>query len=205
MIWNACGSSRIKHGVRKCDGMKTAPLQASATSCGPHVAYNARCIFPNLLGFDSIKQHNKPCHPHHAIRWCRHQYHRRPKSLPNCSNTVNIRLPQISSCLQSSDCAGFLFWLHFSSPRLLRSKTTAGAAQSVGATSATAVLGVAILAKHIEQCVHLKYGNTAHVLHAKTLFLLQATKRALGSVAALPLRCTACAAATRGAHRVSCV
>ena len=85
----------------------------------------------------------------------------------------------------------------FGCPRLLRSEKTAGAAQSVGATSATAVLGVAILAKHIEQCVNLKYGNTAHARYAKTLPLLQATKRALGSAAALPLRCTACAAATR--------
>jgi hypothetical protein len=58
------------------------------------------------------------------------------------------------------------------------------------------VLGVAILAKYIE-CVNLKYGNTAHALYAKTLPLLQATKRALRSAAALPRRCTACAAATR--------
>ena len=82
----------------------------------------------------------------------------------------------------------------------MRSATTAGIAQSAGATSATAVLGVAILAKHIEQCVNLKYGNTANALYATTLPLLQATKRALGSAVALPLRCTACAAATR-AHR----
>ena len=117
--------------------------------------------------------------------------------LPNCSNTVNTRLPEISSCLQSSDCSGFLFWLPFGCPRLLRSEKTAGAAQSAGATSATAVLGVAILAQHIEQCVNLKYGNTAHARYAKTLPLLQATKRALGSAAALLPRCTACAAATR--------